>query len=68
MEYLDTTKTGYKVIVLTPGEASPMQNHLGGEIAVDDENKRMYAWGVFVSIFGTDSIMAACNKYQPRGI
>lgn len=57
------TNHGYSVTALDAGETSPMQNHLGGEVAVDEETKTMYVHGVFVSTYGLDSIMKACNSY-----
>jgi hypothetical protein len=40
-----------------------MHHHLGGEIAVDEETKTMYAWGVFVACYGLKSIVKACRSY-----
>ena len=66
MDQIGTTHHGYSVFALSPSESSPMQNHLGGEVAVDDEHKAMYAHGVFVVLYGTDSIMTACNSYPDK--
>lgn len=63
MDIIGKTKNGYKVVAINPGEQSPMKNHRGGEIAVDEESKTMFAWGVFVALYGTDSVMRACNSY-----
>ncbi len=62
----ETTK-GYEVLAIAPGcRESPMHNHRGGEIAVDDAGKKMYAWHTFVVLYGTDSIIKACNSYHAR--
>jgi hypothetical protein len=63
MKLIGTTNHGFKVLALDAGEASPMQNHRGGEIAVDELTGTMYAWGIFVVAYGMDSIMKACNSY-----
>lgn len=54
---------GWQVIAIEPGENSPMQDHLGGEIAVDTENNIFYAWELFIVVYGTDSIESACYRY-----
>lgn len=64
METIGKTQHGFTVLAINPGEASPMLNHLGGEIAVDTETRTMYAFGVFVHLYGVDSIMRACNSYN----
>jgi hypothetical protein len=61
---IGTTSHGYTVVALDAGQESPMANHRGGEVAVDESTKRMYAYGVFVSCYGTDSIMRACESYR----
>ena len=61
---IGTTKHGYRVFALDPGQSSPMVDHRGGDMAVDDENKVIYAWGVFVALYGVDSVMKACNQYS----
>jgi hypothetical protein len=63
MNKIGTTTKGYNVYAINPGQESPMANHKGGEIAVDEKTKSMYAWGVFVATYGLDSIMRACNQY-----
>ena len=45
------------------GEESPMDNHKGGEIAADDENKVFYVHEVLVVTNGLDSIVKACMSY-----
>ena len=57
---------GYTLQIIDPGKESPMLNHRGGEIAVDDTTKTMYAWGVFVACYGLDSIVNACLSYPVR--
>lgn len=64
MQIIGKTESGYTVMAINPGESSPMHNHKGGEIAVDEIQKVMYAWGVFVVTYGTDSIMRSCNSYR----
>lgn len=64
MQSIGKTQSGYTVKVIPPCHASPMVNHKGGEIAVDDETHTMYAWEVFVVTYGVDSIMRACNQYR----
>ena len=54
---------GYQLRVIQSGEASPMEGHQGGEIAVDDQAHVMYAWEVFVVMYGLDSIRKACESY-----
>lgn len=63
MELISTTHDGYKVIAVSVNETSPMINHKGGEIAVDEVNKHMYVHDIFVVTYGLDSIMKACNSY-----
>ena len=63
MNAISTTKSGYKVVAIDPDESSPMENHKGGEIAVDDESKTMFVHGVFVACYGLESIMRACESY-----
>lgn len=58
------TLSGYTILVIPFGVNSPMKNHKGGEIAVDDDNKIMYAWEIFVIIYGTESIIKACESYR----
>lgn len=55
---------GYTLVVIKPGTESPMQGHEGGEIAVDEEKKIMYAWEVFVVTYGLNSILKACESYR----
>lgn len=64
MDIIGKTESGYTVMAINPGESSPMQNHKGGDIAVDEIQKVMYAYGVFVATYGTESIMRACNSYR----
>jgi len=54
---------GYSVNIIEYSEESPMQNHLGGEIAADDTAKAFYVYEVTVVANGTDSIVKACNSY-----
>ena len=63
MDKIGITKSGYTVIAIPAGEQSPMANHRGGEIAVDEQSRTMYAWGVFVAAYGADSVMRACESY-----
>lgn len=65
MQKIGETETGYTVMAIPPGMQSPMMDHEGGGIAVDDENRTMYCWGIFVALYGTESILNACNQYQP---
>jgi hypothetical protein len=61
------THHGYKVFALNPAEAFPLENHKGGEISVDEESKTMFVEGTFAHLYGTESIMKACNSYPLRG-
>jgi hypothetical protein len=63
MAIIGTTIMDTKLWLLM--QANPhLVNHKGGaEIAVDEQTKTMYAWGVFVALHGLDSIMNAANKY-----
>ena len=63
MKLIGNTNHGFKVVALDAGEASPMLDHRGGEVAVDEPTRTMYAWGIFVAAYGLDSIMKACNSY-----
>jgi hypothetical protein len=63
MVCIGTTRHGFTVYAINPGEPSPMAGHKGGEVAVDDDSRTMYAWGVFVATYGTDSVMRACDTY-----
>lgn len=63
MNVIGRTQSGYRVVAIAPGESSPMANHRGGEIAVDEKSRIMFAWGVFVTLYGTESIMKACESY-----
>jgi hypothetical protein len=56
----------WKIVAIPPCAKSPMQNHKGGEIAVDDENKTFYAWEIFIVTYGLDSIIKSCTKYLNR--
>lgn len=55
---------GYKLTIIPPDAKSPMIGHKGGEIAVDEESKTMYAWEVFVRCYGLESITRACMSYK----
>ena len=55
---------GYTLQVIKPGFSSPMANHKGGEIAVDESTKTMYAWETFVICYGMASIIKACLSYR----
>ena len=57
---------GYTLRIIAPGQPSPMFCHRGGEIAVDEASKTMYAWGVEVARYGLESIVKACLSYPNR--
>jgi hypothetical protein len=57
---------GYTLQVIKYGEQSPMDNHKGGEIAADEDNKVFYVHEVLVVTNGLDSIMKACNSYPMK--
>ena len=57
-------KNGYKLVFIPIGKESPMENHKGGELAVDEENKIIYGWELFAVTYGTDSIIKACEAYR----
>lgn len=63
---IGTTHHGYTVHAVAPGHESPLHGHRGGEVAVDEKTRRMYAWEVFVACYGIDSVMRACNQYRPN--
>ena len=67
MNIVGHTQSGYTVFAIPAGAESPMTGHKGGEIAVDDVNKTMYAWELFVVTYGTESIMRAAESYKERG-
>jgi hypothetical protein len=56
-------KNDYWLRVLKHDEQSPMENHTGGTIAVDDENKIFYVNEILVTTNGLDSITKACMSY-----
>lgn len=43
-----------------------LEQHAGGEIAVDDDHRIMYVWEVFLVLYGAQSIVKACLKYRPH--
>ena len=57
-------KNGYTLKFIPMGAESPMENHMGGEIAVDEASKTMYGWELFAATYGTDSIIKACESYR----
>jgi len=61
-------KNDYWLRVLPYGEDSPMENHKGGEIAADDENKVFYVHEVLVVTNGLDSIVKACMSYPVKSV
>lgn len=63
MRIVDKLTDNWTLIAIETGEDSPMENHLGGEIAVDDENKRFYMHETFIVFYGTDSIKNSCYQY-----
>ena len=63
MDKIAITESGYKVVAINPWEESPMANHKGGEVAVDEESKTMFVYGVFVACYGLESIIKACEAY-----
>lgn len=56
-------ENGYTLHAIPPGMDSPMENHKGGEIAVDESRKTMYAWEVFIVTYGLNAIVKACLSY-----
>lgn len=63
MTNLTLLPDNWRLVAIDPGEPSPMENHLGGEIAVDEESKTFFAWHVFIVCYGLDSILASCRTY-----
>ena len=55
---------GFELIAVEPGEDSPMQDHKGGDIAVDPEAKRFYVHEVFLIMWGLESVQKACHQYH----
>lgn len=53
----------WTVVAILPNEQSPMANHLGGEVAVDEDAKRFYIHEVFLVCNGLDSVTKACHGY-----
>ncbi len=53
----------WRLIALDPCEPSPMENHLGGEIATDDESRTFFIHGVFLVMHGLDNIVKSCQSY-----
>jgi len=63
MQKIGQTDSGYTIIALNICDESPMQDHKGGEIAVDEKSRCMYVHHIFVVTYGLDSVMKACNSY-----
>ena len=57
---------GYVLYAISDKEPSPMENHLYGEIAADDEAKRFYVHQTFIHCNGLASVINACKRYQPQ--
>ena len=53
MKTIGKTKSGYTVAVIPPCQASPMENHKGGEIAVDLELTSVAGKKQKISLRGT---------------
>ena len=53
----------WQLIAIPYGEQSPMLNHLGNQIASDDERKRFYAHDTMLVFYGLDSIAKGCREY-----
>jgi len=61
-----TLPNGYTLVAIPPGHESPMEQHEGGDIAVDDDHRIMYVWEVFLVLYGAQSIVTACLQYRPH--
>lgn len=61
------THHGYRVFAINPGEAFPIENHESGGVSIDEESKTMFVEGTFAHLYGTESIMKACNSYPLKG-
>lgn len=61
------THHGYRVFAINPGEAFPIENHESGGVSIDEESKTMFVEGAFAHLYGTESIMKACNSYPLKG-
>ena len=66
MKLVSKFNDDWALYAIEAGEESPMENHLSGEIAVDNENKRFYMHEIFIVCYGTDSVIKSCNQYQNR--
>lgn len=51
------------LVSIETGEASPMLNHLFGEIAADDQHRVFYVYELHARTIGTDSLLKACRQY-----
>lgn len=59
-------ENGYTLRAIELNEDSPMVNHRGGDIAVDEERKIMYCWEVSLNLYGLESIRKACLTYRRK--
>jgi hypothetical protein len=55
---------GWSLFAIPPFFESPMENHRGGEIAIDEEKKAFYVYEVFLVSYGLESIEKAINSYH----
>lgn len=65
MKFVETIGK-YTLLSVGIDEDSPMVNHKGGEIAVDDEHCIMYVYEIFIVTYGLESIRKSCLTYQHR--
>ncbi len=53
----------WRLIALDPCEPSPMENHLGGDIATDNSSRTFFVHEVFLVTYGLDAITKSCQSY-----
>lgn len=53
----------WRLVALEPCEPSPMENHLGGDIATDNESRTFFVHEVFLVTYGLNAITKSCQSY-----
>ena len=52
-----------RIRYLNDGDESPLLNHHPLEIAVCDETRTFYVFGLFARTYGTAAVESGCQKY-----
>lgn len=56
-------KNCWKLVAIKHDEASPMMDHGAMELAVDIEQRVIYAHELLIVTYGLSSVTKACDKY-----